>query len=121
MSMVEEQNEAQRMASRLTPLLKEYTEKLRELSGELRTIQKSYDMQQVSPKAFTRLRLDFDAKRFSYNRLSPAANDLIRQASQLVEHGKVETVTRLELALRLAEFEVAFREAQQRITDGLGG
>jgi hypothetical protein len=120
MSTVEEQSEAQRMASRLTPLLKEYTDKFRELSAEVRAIQEM-NAKVVSPQTRTHLQLDFEAKRFSYRRLSPAADDLIRQASQLVEHGKVEIVTRLELALRLAEFEVASRDAKQRIGNGPGG
>jgi hypothetical protein len=122
MSTVEEHTEAQRMASRLSPLLKEYTEKLRELCGEVRTIQESYAKAgAVQSQARAHLQLDFEGKRFGYNRLSTPATDLIRQASQLVEHGKVETVTRLELALRLAEFEVAFRDAQKRVGAGPGG
>ena len=119
MSTVEEQSEAQRMAFHLSPLVKEYTEKLRELIKEVRSIQQEFAKPEFRQER-DRLRFDFETKRFGYNRLSPAATDLIRQASQLVEHGKVEAVTRLELSLRLAEFEVAFREAQQRVAAGPG-
>jgi hypothetical protein len=51
-------------------------------------------------------------KRFYFS-IHPAFLDLARTASSYIEHGKIDSVTRLELALRLAEFEGALSVAQE--------
>jgi hypothetical protein len=120
MSVTDEEHDAARAAARLAALLKEYTKKLRYISTQVRELQdryaeaKSLDEQ----RAIKRAEADFNAIRFGYFRLFSAATDLARQASQMVEHGKLETVARLDLSLRAAEFEASLQEAQQRISAG---
>jgi hypothetical protein len=46
-----------------------------------------------------------------FQNLKPALSDLARQASQYVEHGDLDAATRIELRLRLAEFESALKAA----------
>ena len=122
MSVTDEEHDLARSAARLSALLKEYTKKLRDLSAQVREVQNRYTQaledHGAAPHLLARAKSDFDAIRFGYQRLSSAANDLARQASQMVEHGKLEIITRLELSLRAAEFEAALREAQQRVNAG---
>ncbi len=123
MSLTEEEHEIVRTAARISALLKEYTKKLREMSSQLREVQslRSEAMKLRRPDEARRAEGDYQTMRFGYLRLLTAANDLARQASQMVEHAKLETVARLELALRTAEFEAALHEAQQRVNAGPNG
>jgi hypothetical protein len=120
MSVTEEEHDAARAVARLSALLKEYTKKLRDLSTQVRELQDRYAEAKSleEQRAIKRAEADFNGIRFGYFRLFSAANDLARQASQLVEHGKLEIVARLELSLRAAEFEIALQEAQQRVNAG---
>jgi hypothetical protein len=93
-------DDPQDLAARLVPLLREYT-------------QRFWDLGESFGK--TARRPDFDDLRFNVNRLKPAADDLSRQASQLVTHGKIEPVARIELSLRLADFESAVRYAVRKM------
>lgn len=146
MSQADVTFDPQTVAAGLVPLLKEYAQKLVEIGADARQLQQLYgearlDKQQLAvearshglaaPKQDARLekqqlaaqraQADFENLRFAFNRLLPSGTDLARQASQLVEHGKLEPVTRIELALRLADFESALRQTQQRIGTGLTG
>lgn len=122
MSVTEEEQGMTRAAARVSALLKEYTKKLRDLSVTVREVQDRYSQAQrivgSAPHLLARAQSDFDAIRFGYKRLSTAADDLARQASQMVENGKLDAVTRLELSLRAAEFEAALQETGKRITAG---
>jgi hypothetical protein len=123
MSPTEQKNDAQTIAVGLLPLLKEYTKKLRKLSAQGRQIQAIFADPVGStvgpgPAAAVRFRHDFQRLHNGFYRLLTPATDLARQVSQLVAHGRVETVTLLELSLRLAEFENALREAQEIVNAG---
>jgi len=113
----------QTVAAGLVPLLKEYAQKLVEIGTCTRRAQRLYAKARLEKQqlAAQRAQADFESLRFALNRLLPSTTDLSREASQLVEHGKLEPVTRLELALRLAEFESALRQTQQRIGAGVTG
>jgi hypothetical protein len=144
MSQTDVTFDPQTVASGLVPLLKEYAQRLAEIGTSARRLQRIYakaqiDVQQAiearrrghnvptldtqieKQQPAQRAKADFENLRFTFNRLLPSTTDLSRQASQLVEHGKLEPVTRLELALRLADFESALRQAQQRIGAGVTG
>jgi hypothetical protein len=123
MSTVLEGIEAQEIAGGLMPLLKEYTKKLTDKTKEVEEFQRRFNEVKAT-KAQTdvvRAQRDFDSLRFGLFRLFTPANDLVREASQIVEHGKVEPVTRLELSLRLAEFEAILHQLQQKGNAGPEG
>lgn len=147
MSQAELTYDPQAVAAGLVPLLREYAQRLVEIGTTARRIQRLHGKARLgkqqlaaeakrvglaAPKrghtqleeqelAAQRAQADFDSLRFAFHRLLPSSTDLSRQASQLVEHGKLEPVTRIELSLRLADFEAALRRAQQRIDAGLIG
>jgi hypothetical protein len=129
MSTVEEQNappdqeSAQDLATKLLPLLKEYRKKLRLQSKQGRVLQgqsseAKFKGQKGAPAS---VQFDYESLRWRHLRLATPAQDLIRQASQLVQHGKLNTATRMELSLRLAEFEAALQEAQRVVNLGPNG
>jgi hypothetical protein len=120
MSPLAEANEAEMIATGLLPLLKEYAKKVRALTAKARQIQNSMPQDQTAENQvkLRRARLEFASLQSALSRLKPPAVDLIRQASQMVEHGNLGTIARLELSLRLAEFETAIQDAEMTIPAG---
>jgi hypothetical protein len=119
MSTPELEHDAQEVAERLSPLIKEYTQKILALNGKLQVTQhEQFKIVDRSPAAKQLTAQEFNMWRFSFLRLQTAVNDLIRQTSQFVEHGKLKLSTKLELSLRLAELEGAMHEAQNRLSMG---
>jgi hypothetical protein len=114
MSEKKDEDDAQRMALEMMPLLKEFTEKVRDFSGRVSDFLDNSRATKDAPKkqpAEVRQRL-FNSLKFGFLRMQPPLTQLAQHASQLVTHGKIEPVTKLELALRSAEFEAALDEAQ---------
>lgn len=106
MSTVAEIPEAIETAGRLVELVSEYADKLSKAKEKALSVE-------IKPTGFTstnrpptpslRIRDLSDYLRY----VRPPAEQLIRQSSQLVEHGAIDDTTRLELRLRLAELEHA--------------
>jgi len=97
-------------AKQAVPLLKEYVQKLNDLAE--RASGSEYD----GPG--TAASLKYARLMKLYQRLRPPAVQLIRRVSQMVEHGKLDDFARLELTLRLAEFEHALESAADVFGEG---
>jgi len=82
-------NPVERSADHVLSLLREYTARLESFIGdhELRMSRRIANM-------------------------LPSMNNLARYASQLIDHGRVSEATRIELSIRLADFEVLLKDAQ---------
>src|SRR5262245_15330119 len=90
------------------PLLIEYGKKLNDL------VEQAIRLRNGSAKA---------SKEYPYlvhlfERLQPPALQLARQVSQQIEHAKLLDLDRLELSLRLAEFEHALLSAEELLLNG---
>jgi hypothetical protein len=111
MSPTGEKETTQETAKALISLLNEYTEKLRKMSQRARAIQTNHRVQQGRGiKSNLETTRAFDILTNTYYRLMTPVDDLTRESSQLVEHGKLGISTRVELALRLGELEAAKHE-----------
>jgi hypothetical protein len=114
MSEKKDEDETQRMALEIMPLLKEFTEKIRDFCGRVSDFLENSRAAKEHPKkqpAEARQQM-LNSLKFGFLRMQPPLTQLAQHASQLVTHGKVGPVTKLELALRNAEFEAALNEAQ---------
>jgi len=100
MSTATEIPEAVIMARRLIKLSKEFANRLNAYKGQ------AYDLLDPKMDPHRRNIQVRDLWGYAAN-VRPAAEQLIRQASQFVEHGAVDGATRIELRLRLAELEHA--------------
>jgi hypothetical protein len=120
---LQDQETAQDIGTKLLPLLKEYRKKLRLQSKQARVLQARSSNAKLSglKGVPASVQLEYESLQWSHLRLATPAQDLIRQASQLVQHGKLKTATRMELSLRLAEFEAALQEAQRVVNLGPNG
>src|SRR5437764_9789500 len=105
MSPAATDHSAKYFSERAIPLLKEYCEKFTALRDEARKVKDTIrdEMSRGYPKDATGL-LELMARIRS---LKPAALSLARHVSQRLEHGDLDEMDKLELALRLAEFEHA--------------
>ena len=83
------------------PLLKEYGEKLKDI------VERNQNGKKGSA--------DQDDLATMMKRLGPPAKLLAQQVSQLIEHAPLDEMTRIELMLRLAEYEHAYLSAQKAI------
>jgi hypothetical protein len=101
-------------AQMVIPMLKDYEEKLHALSKEAYRIGISY---KESAPQFDIGRLlrrnEFDGLKQRYSRIRPAAIELARVVSPMVEHGKLDRITLLELRLRLTDFEHALLTTEE--------
>jgi hypothetical protein len=98
------------------PLLREYHEKLVGVGTQLREL-KSLALKNPFGKETQRIvATEFHALKDLFNRLRPAALDLARQVSGMVDQGKLTPLERAELQLRLAEFESTLLELPKLIT-----
>jgi hypothetical protein len=96
------------------PLLKEYTAKLKELTEEALVL---FSKSKESPGRLLTpsgaVHRDEIVRRWKY--LKPPAEELARQASAIIEEGRVTSLERVELWLRLSEFEHYLGLAQDYI------
>ena len=83
------------------PLLKEYGEKLRVIAVRAQNGKKG-SAEQADLATMMK-------------RLGPPAKQLAQQVSQLIEHAHLDEMTRVELMLRLAEYEHAYLAAQKML------
>jgi hypothetical protein len=107
-------------ARRMIPLLKEYTEKLDHLlrrGQRLCVSPKDGSEKGVRDRDRERRHAEWQFLQQAANRLARPMRDLARHVSQMVEHGSLDDATRLELQLRLAEFEHALQSAPQLLQD----
>ncbi len=111
-------------AAAIAPLLKEYTDKMRDLGDELRGILKEHGDKvakrklsgmAADKKESARAIQELNSMRWRYNRLQPPLEDLIRVASQLADHAKLRPASRIELALRCAELEGEVQGLREKI------
>ena len=115
MSKTQEADEAQEVAAGLIPLLKEYTAKLDDLNADLDKIERGLAISAKNSTTLAILKRESQDRRDAFLRLLPSARDMIRKASQCVQHGKAKELTRLELSLRLAEFEGIEQAIEKRV------
>jgi hypothetical protein len=109
-------------AQLVIPLLGEYAEKLREIFKAMRRMRRAgqritgrlpaeKDVQRED-RLEREVRLaEFDFEKRRLMLLLPPAKELSRFVSQMVEHSPLDDVVRIELRLRLAEFEAALHIA----------
>jgi hypothetical protein len=98
------------------PLLKEYTEKLRALSDEADRFYFSIPRPAPSGSVLTEQAVTTRgelARRWKH--LKSPAQELARQASGVVEEGNVSGLEKIQLWLRLSEFEHALATAEEAI------
>ena len=119
-------NPSNRFATAVIPLLKEYTQKLDAMAQQAREIQgkhDKYDRDSSAQKSrglraeyvdqiMQGLQAQYSVLEQRYQRLLPAAHRLAQTVSQRIEHADLDDSTRLELALRLAEFESAITSTE---------
>jgi hypothetical protein len=94
-------------AARVIPLLKEYLEKFRSISEEAQKIRESAAEKSIDKEKKRILRLNHDLLQQLFTRINPPATQLAREVSQKIEHGNLDELDRVELMLRLAEFEAS--------------
>jgi hypothetical protein len=99
-------------AERAIKLLKEYTEKLDSINKRVRHIWMLSDDKYGEDAEKARVLRARHQELLDYvTRLRPAATALIQRSSGLAQHARMDEMTRLELRLRLAEFEAALGSA----------
>ena len=94
------------------PLLREYHQKLlalREQLRELKTISIKQEYGDVTPRIVA---AEFNALSDFLKQFRPAGLKLARQVSGMIDQGKLTPLERVELELRLSEFETALRASQ---------
>jgi hypothetical protein len=91
------------------PLLKEYHLKLNALAERLRSIKTSEvemaERKYLEDEAREILQAEYQAANRLFAQLQPAATDLARQVSGMIDQGRITPLEKAELRLRLAEFE----------------
>ena len=102
-------------AEGVIPLLKEYTQKLHSLTQSARgTLDQALD--EAASKAQLRITRQGLADLVRYfNSLFPVLKQLAQAVSQRLEHTEMDDLTRLELRVRLAEFEASLLLAKDTI------
>lgn len=101
-------------------LLKEYGQKLNDLLREARRVQKEIDANSgFFGSGPVSLRKELDLVKDLFARLQWASEKLIRQVSARIEHGRLSDLSRVELSLRLGEFEHAFLALERIFPMGL--
>lgn len=99
-----------RKARATIPLLIEYTRKLRAMGRRLQAIRREIPLSSKADRALAEAR--FKAELELYYRIKAAATELARYVSQMIEHSNLDDLTRIELGLRLGEFEQALLSYQ---------
>jgi hypothetical protein len=92
-------------------IIKEYTEKFRNIGETLRKSYKQIANSQNTPQNDP-AHLDVVSSVHLARQMFPAASQLAQAISQRIEHGSLADIAQLELKLRLSEFEAVLREVQ---------
>jgi hypothetical protein len=98
---------------RAIPLLKEYHEKLTAISAETRRVKDA--IRAVTSRGLRGDMTEVFEIRDKFGSLKPAALSLARHVSQRLEHVSLDEMDKLELTLRLAEFEHALLAAEKAV------
>ncbi len=98
-------------------LLREYTNKLLELTEEAARIPDEIATSRQITEKLGRVAARRDRIVDQFNHVSPPAMELARLVSGQIEDGVLEPIERVELRLRLAEFETRLREAERAIKE----
>lgn len=99
--------------ARVIPLLKEYLEKFRSISEEVKKIREVVAEKGIDKEKQRILRLNHELLQQLVKRISPPATQLAREVSQKIERGKLDELDRVELTLRLAEYEAGLLSLQR--------
>ena len=95
-------------------LLDEYVKKYAEIPEKVRQLWA--DLKATLPREVAKA--NHAALEHWVHSMSPATHDLIRTASQIIEHGKNTPLERVEVKLRLTELEAAVFAAQAILQAG---
>ncbi len=95
-------------------LLDEYVKKYTEIPEKVRQLW--VDLKTVIPREMAKA--NHAALEDWLRRMRPATQELIRTASQSIEHGKNTPLERVEVKLRLTELESAMQAAQTILQAG---
>lgn len=104
---------SKQFAARAIPLLKEYLEKFRAIAEEAKSIREVITKAKFNAEEKQLVHLNYDVLTQLYQRIRPPATQLAREVSQKIEHGNLEELDRVELMLRLAEFEASLLSVQR--------
>jgi hypothetical protein len=104
---------SKQFSARAIPLLKEYLEKFRSIAEEAKRIREVITKAEFNAEEKRLVRLNYDVLTQLYQRLRPPATELAREVSQKIEHGNLDELDRVELMLRLAEFEASLLSVQR--------
>jgi hypothetical protein len=96
------------------PLVREYTEKLDELSERLRSLWDRWNGTAQKDR-IPAWQLEGAAVRQHYHDLRRGVQDLARYASGLIEHGKLLPSQRAELKVRLVELEATLKSTVTKV------
>jgi hypothetical protein len=95
------------------PLLKEYAGKLLELRKRMRHLRRAASSarngRSLEHEDYQETEREYEALKSYYFGLQPAVINLSQAVSQYIEHADLEDLERIELRLRLAELEAAWR------------
>ena len=104
---------SKQFAARAIPLLREYLEKFRSIAEAVQKIREVSATERPDKEKKRLLRLNYDILTQLYQRISPPATQLAREVSQKIEYGNLDELDRVELMLRLAEFEASLLSLQR--------
>lgn len=102
--------------SSAVPLLREYHQKLVGLKEQLRSLKEAAQASKYADDTVRIVVAEYRALQQLFKRTRPAAQDLARQVSGMIDQGKVTPLERAELKLRLAEFESILTELPDLIS-----
>ena len=98
---------SKQFAARVIPLLREYLAKFHSVADQAQRIREITAKARLDPEKKRILHLKHDLLQQLFVRINPPATELAREVSQKIEHGRLDELDRVELTLRLAEFEAA--------------
>lgn len=104
---------SKQFVKRVIPLLKEYREKFDGIADKAQEIRQVVAKERLDNENKRLLKLKYDILTQFQRRISPPATELAREVSQRIEHGELDELDRVELMLRLAEFEHALLSLQR--------
>lgn len=98
-------------------LVKEYHSRFRRLIARMLRLKADLRNGTRSTPPADRERMDLERVdlKLHHRILQPAALELVRYASSLVEHARIRPYERIELRLRQAELEAALKTAEQAV------
>ena len=102
-------------AATALPLLREYHEKLEGIRNQLRTFKELVLKNAYAKDTENIIDAELRVVQEFLKRFKPAALDLSRQVSGMIDQGQVTPLERVEMKLRLAEFESILNELPRLI------